>query len=143
MSYARNPERNDERRTNQRFPLRLAVTYRKLSARVPATPVAPGIGETVNIGSKGLEFTTSEPLETGDLVRVSVEWPVRLDQRISLTLVAEGRILRGGNGRAIMNIGAYEFRTRAEAHAAPGSETESAEGKKCAYADDKTTRLAC
>lgn len=61
-----------ERRTSARFPCRLAVAYQTLEY-----PFLSGQGssETLNISSKGLLFTTSESLEPGKLLQVSVDWP--------------------------------------------------------------------
>jgi DNA-binding response OmpR family regulator len=98
-----------DRRTNARFPCRLSVSYQALE-RPFLTGVATS--ETLNISSKGLLFATDEPLQAGQLLQVSVDWPARLDNQIPLKLVAEGRIIRNINGQAAMQIDKYEFRTR-------------------------------
>ena len=98
-----------DRRTNARFPSRLAVSYQALEH-----PFLSGVatGETLNISSKGLLFTTEEALQPGQLLQVSVDWPAMLDNQVPLKLVAEGRIVRNINGQAAMRIDKYEFRTR-------------------------------
>jgi DNA-binding NarL/FixJ family response regulator len=98
-----------DRRTNARFPCRLAVSYQALEH-----PFLSGVAtsETLNISSKGLLFATEEALEPGQLFQVSVDWPARLDDQVPLKLVAEGRIVRNLNGLAAMRIDKYEFRTR-------------------------------
>ncbi len=98
-----------ERRTNARFDCHLAVSYQTLEK-----PFLSGQGssETLNISSKGVLFKTTEPLEPGQLVQVSVDWPARLENQIPLKLVAEGRIVRNIKGIAAMTIEKYEFRTR-------------------------------
>ena len=98
-----------ERRTHARFPCRLAVSYQALEH-----PFLSGVAvsETLNISSKGLLFTTDEPLQAGQLLQVSVDWPARLENQVPLKLVAEGRIVRNENGLAAMRIDKYEFRTR-------------------------------
>jgi len=98
-----------DRRTNARFPCRLAVSYQALEH-----PFLSGTAtsETVNISSKGLLFSTEEPLQPGQLLQVSVDWPARLENQVPLKLVAEGRIVRNLNGQAAMRIDKYEFRTR-------------------------------
>ena len=68
--------------------------------------------ETLNISSKGVLFATEEPLQPGQLLQVSVDWPARLENQVPLKLVAEGRIVRNVNGLAAMRIDKYEFRTR-------------------------------
>jgi ActR/RegA family two-component response regulator len=104
-----NQSHGAERRTNARFPCRLAVSYQALEH-----PFLSGtaISETLNISSKGLLFTTEEPLQQGQLLQVSVDWPAMLDNQVPLKLVAEGRIVRNLNGQAAMRIDKYEFRTR-------------------------------
>jgi DNA-binding NarL/FixJ family response regulator len=98
-----------DRRNNARFPCRLAVSYQALEH-----PFLSGeaVSETLNISSKGLLFSTNEPLQTGQLLQVSVDWPARLENQVPLKLVAEGRIVRNINGQAAMRIDKYEFRTR-------------------------------
>jgi DNA-binding NarL/FixJ family response regulator len=98
-----------DRRTNARFPCRLAVSYQALEH-----PFLSGVAtsETLNISSKGLLFATEEALKPGQLLQVSVDWPARLENQVPLKLVAEGRIVRNLNGLAAMRIDKYEFRTR-------------------------------
>lgn len=98
-----------DRRTNARFPCRLAVSYQALEH-----PFFSGVAtsETLNISSKGLLFATQEALQPGQLLQVSVDWPARLENQVPLKLVAEGRIVRNLNGLAAMHIDKYEFRTR-------------------------------
>ncbi len=105
-----------DRRTNARFPCRLAVTYQALEH-----PFLSGVAtsETLNISSKGLLFATAEPLQAGQLLQVSVDWPARLEDQVPLKLVAEGRIVRIVNGLAAMRIDKYEFRTRRARAQAP------------------------
>ena len=108
-----------DRRTNARFPCRLAVSYQALEH-----PFFSGeaVSETLNISSKGMLFTTSEPFHPGQLLQVSVDWPARLENSVPLKLVAEGRIVRNLNGQAAMRIDKYEFRTR-KAKAPAGAES--------------------
>ncbi len=98
-----------DRRTNARFPCRLAVSYQALEH-----PFFSGTAtsETLNISSKGLLFSTDEALQPGQLLQVSVDWPARLENQVPLKLVAEGRIVRNVDGLAAMSIDKYEFRTR-------------------------------
>jgi DNA-binding NarL/FixJ family response regulator len=99
----------ENRRTNARFPCRLALTYQALEH-----PFFSGsaTSETVNISSKGLLFGTNEPLQPGQLLQVSVDWPARLENEVALKLVAEGRVIRNVDGQAAVRIDKYEFRTR-------------------------------
>ena len=85
-----------DRRTNARFPCRLAVSYQALEH-----PFLSGVAtsETLNISSKGLLFATEEALQPGQLLQVSVDWPARLENQVPLKLVAEGRIVRNVTDR--------------------------------------------
>jgi DNA-binding NarL/FixJ family response regulator len=98
-----------DRRTNARFPCRLAVSYQALEH-----PFISGVAtsETLNISSKGMLFATDHALRPGQLLQVSVDWPARLENQVPLKLVAEGRIVRHRDGLAAMSIDKYEFRTR-------------------------------
>jgi hypothetical protein len=108
------PEKSVDRRANVRFPLRLTINYRTFN---PASCSGPLLLKTVNISSNGLLFEDNGTLQPGQRVLVSVEWPARLDRRIPLNLVLEGRILRSGNGQAVLKIYKHEFRTRGSAAA--------------------------
>jgi DNA-binding NarL/FixJ family response regulator len=103
------PEIGAERRTNARFPCRLAITWRTLEQPLKT---GEGTSETLNISSKGILFTTAEQLQLGQLIQVSLDWPARLGNEVPLKLVAEGRVLRNTNGKTAISIERYEFRTR-------------------------------
>lgn len=98
-----------ERRNNARFPCRLAISYQTLEH-----PVLSGQGssETLNISSKGILFASDEKFQPGQMLQVSLDWPVRLENQVPLKLVAEGRIVRNSGGQTAMTIEKYEFRTR-------------------------------
>ncbi|MES1257305.1 MAG: response regulator [Acidobacteriota bacterium] len=98
-----------ERREKTRFPCRMTLSYQTLELPDLSGQAA---GETVNISSKGLLFTSNAFFHWGQLVEVSLDWPARLENQISLKLVAQGRIVRCVNGRTAMTIDRYEFRTR-------------------------------
>src|SRR5580658_7624612 len=120
-----------DRRTNARFPCRLAVSYQALEH-----PFLSGVAtsETLNISSKGVLFATEEALQPGQLLQVSVDWPARLENQVPLKLVAEGRIVRNLNGQAAMRIDKYEFRTR---RSRPGG---SSDGTAAAGSKKETTK---
>lgn len=109
-----------DRRTNARFPCRLAITWRTLEQPLKS---GEGTSETLNISSKGILFASSEQLDLGQLLQVSLDWPARLGNEVPLKLVAEGRVLRNSNGKMAMSIERYEFRTRKvpPAAAVPGT----------------------
>jgi len=70
-----------------------------------------GSGETVNIGSKRLEFRTDKELRPGKRIEVAISWPARLDNRCALKLLARGRILNVAAGIIAVSIEQHEFRT--------------------------------
>jgi hypothetical protein len=98
-----------ERRASVRFPLQLALSYRTFN---PSTCYCSLPAKTLNISSSGLLFEDHGTLQPGQHVLVSVEWPARLDRRIPLNLILEGRIVWTANGHAAMRVHRHEFRTR-------------------------------
>ncbi len=98
-----------ERRMTSRFPFREEVTYRLLQNKAPSVV---GTGQTLNICSGGILFTTDEALPLGRMVEVSVNWPARLGGTCPLKMVARGRVVRTEAGKAAVRIERYEFRTR-------------------------------
>ena len=97
-----------ERRSADRFPIQREVRYRILGRRGSQEE---GVGNTVNISSNGVLFTTDKLLVPGKKIEVSISWPAQLDNRCQLKLVARGRVARLEQGRAAVEIQQYEFRT--------------------------------
>ncbi len=97
-----------ERRRTQRFAIRRAVRIRFYGRRADSEPAA---GETINISSTGILFTTNRELTPGRRVELSISWPAQLDDSCPLKLVASGRVVRTAPGCAAMEISQYEFRT--------------------------------
>jgi CheY-like chemotaxis protein len=98
-----------ERRINTRFSCQMDLTYQTLE---PPILSGKGASETLNIGSKGLLFASNEQLDAGQLVRIVLDWPIRLENQVLLKMVAEGRVVRSDNCQTAMTINKYEFRTR-------------------------------
>ncbi|HEY1220691.1 MAG: hypothetical protein ABSE42_16430 [Bryobacteraceae bacterium] len=98
-----------ERRGTGRFPLREGVRYRTLNFK--GDPVS-GSGNTLNIGSRGILFTTEDLLPVGRSVELSVDWPAQLNGNCPLKFVAVGRVIRSAPGQAAVRIERYEFKTR-------------------------------
>ena len=99
-----------ERRANMRYPCRLCVSWRTLDP--PLRRGESTIG-TLNISSKGLLFAAVEEFPRGTVLEVTLDWPVRLNQRVPLKLVVLGHVLRSADGYTAVSINHYEFRTRA------------------------------
>ena len=72
-----------------------------------------GNGKTVNISSSGVLFTSDNELQPGERLELSISWPVRLDNKYPLRLVARGRVVRLEPGRVAMQIQQHEFHTQA------------------------------
>lgn len=99
-----------DRRGTSRFPVQEEVIYKVLQPS-KAPPVI-GRGQTLNIGSGGILFSTEERLPIGRTVEISVNWPARLDGTCPLKFVATGKVVRSDGFRAAVRIGKYEFKTR-------------------------------
>jgi len=90
-------------RTAVRFQLRLPVRYK--------TADDAGWGDTLNISSGGVLFTTERPMALDADVTLSIQWPVRLLDTVHLSLFVAGKIVRVEPGRAAVQIRKYEYRT--------------------------------
>jgi len=101
-----------ERRHATRFPVKEEVRYKVLNGKGPSFT---GTGQTLNIGSGGILFTTEGKLPIGRMVEISVNWPARLGGDCALKFVATGRVIRADDSTAVMRIERYEFRTRGAA----------------------------
>jgi PilZ domain len=106
-----------ERRANYRFPISCEVAYKVLHSK---GAIEIGTGQTVNMSSTGVLFEAQAPLPPGSRVQLSISWPVRLDDKCGLKLVAHGRIVRCRYTTVALEIERYEFRT-GPAKRAPGS----------------------
>jgi hypothetical protein len=96
-----------ERRSKQRFPIRMNVTYEVLTNRSN-----DGRGCTLDISSAAVRFTTDAQLSPGDLVKVTASWPVLLSGTAPLQLIIGGPVVRVGSAEAVVAIRHYEYRTR-------------------------------
>jgi len=102
----------DDRRSADRFPIEREVRFKVLS-RKSSTEGESGMGVTINMSSNGVLFTTDRYLLPGRRLEVSISWPAQLNSKVSLKLVARGRVVRSEEGRAAIEIHQYEFRTQA------------------------------
>src|ERR1700728_534345 len=99
-----------ERRLSQRYPLRLAVKCRRIEPQFPWNRLI--VGESLNISSTDLLFTANEAFLPGQALEAFIDWPILLDNRVRLTLVVEGTVVRTAENHAAMRIERYHFRTR-------------------------------
>lgn len=97
-----------DRRNGIRFPikseLRWTVHNRKYG---PLT----GKGETVDFSSSGISFRSDVPLSPGCRLELDVDWPVELDGRVPMKLIAMGKVIRVQGHLVCVAIEKKEFRT--------------------------------
>ena len=98
-----------DRRSRCRFNLDLKVSYRVISWHQVCDG---GIGQTIDISSKGVAFTSERALKAGTIIELSVSWPVLLDKTCLLQLVATGPVVRSSDAVTAIGIERYEFRTQ-------------------------------
>jgi hypothetical protein len=96
-----------ERRKHTRYPVKLNVSYRFTDT----DRVRVGVGQTVNISSRGILLTTSEVQPIGARIELTIRWPVGLDG-VDLNFVVHGRVARSDGSGTAVEFARYEFRTR-------------------------------
>jgi hypothetical protein len=92
-----------DRRQAIRFPMNVPVHFRIGKEH--------GWGEILDISSSGALFSTSRPLAVGAPVELHIGWPVLLNEKVHLNLIARGRIVRAEPGKAALKFARNEFRT--------------------------------
>jgi len=100
---------SSERRRRQRFPIECELRYRLLDSR---RHLPQHTGKTINLSSKGVLFEAGCELPVGKRVEISIAWPALLNEKCRLKMVAIGRVVRAGDGRAAALIQKHEFRTQ-------------------------------
>ena len=103
-----------DRRNSDRFPIEREVRYKVLNKRGGEEA---GAGQSLNMSSSGVYFTSEHLLVPGRRLELAINWPAQLDNKTPLKLVARGRVVRFEEGRAAIEIQQYEFRTQAAANA--------------------------
>ena len=107
MSGVKLEKEEPDRRVADRFPIECEVSYQIINRR-NADEV--GIGKTINMSSNGVLFSTEPYLVPGSRLELSISWPAQLDNKISLKLVARGRVVRSEKKRSAIEIEQYKFR---------------------------------
>jgi len=98
-----------ERRSKARFPLRLTVRYRTVSDG----PSLVGVGETVNMSSRGLLIASDQPrVHTGARLQLMVDWPFLLHGVTPLQLMVSCRVTRCLPEEFAVKLDQYLFRTK-------------------------------
>ena len=85
------------------FPLRLRLAFSS------KRPICWGEGVTVELSSKQLLFTANESIAVGRYLRVTVDWPARLEGNRPLRLIILGHVLESGSGRTLVAIERHKF----------------------------------
>jgi len=83
--------------------------------------VARGVGTILDISSNGAAFRPAGPVQRGELIELSISWPVTLPDEIPVRLVVIGKVIRSTAECAVCVIGQYEFRTQARLSQAPAA----------------------
>jgi len=97
-----------ERRSRARYPVNLTVRYRA----VGRNQKVDGIGHTLNMSSGGLLVSAEHEVSAGLRLEVNVEWPLLLNGKVPLQLVASGRVVRCGGSMFAISFVQYQFRTK-------------------------------
>ena len=100
----------NDRRRKFRFGIQREIRYKLVEDGVLR---ASGAGNTLNLCSGGVAFSTEQALKPHAFAELSISWPILLDETCPMRLIIFGRILRSGDGTAVCSIDKYEFRTQA------------------------------
>src|SRR5689334_23996706 len=101
-------EISQDRRSKRRYPIELPVQYKIMKNYLV---MGTGTGNSIDLSSGGIAFTTTSPLKVGSYLELSISWPVLLNQSCPLKLVASGRIVRTSETCTAISLDRYEFRT--------------------------------
>jgi hypothetical protein len=99
----------EDRRGSNRFSIRQQARYQVLRRRVV---IESGLGETVNLSSSGVLFTTTSCLPPRVVVELEIDWPAKFDSRLSMKLVTRGAVVRSGPDYSAIKIEKHEFRIK-------------------------------
>jgi hypothetical protein len=93
-----------EQRKNQRFDLRLPFEIIRADGNIKNG------GETKNLSSCGVLFTSGEPVEVGDSIEYLITFPKARGSRVEVKLRCVGKVLRGDLGSTFAaTLERYEF----------------------------------
>jgi hypothetical protein len=71
-----------------------------------------GRGWTIEMSSKAVLISADAPLPLGKHVKLSINWPAKLNDACRLKLVAFGTIMRTEGNNAVVSLRTHEFRTQ-------------------------------
>ena len=104
------PSQENDRRKKFRFTMEREMRYKLLEND---TTVASGAGQTVDMSSSGVAFLGQHTARQGQLIELSISWPVLLNDSCPMRLIVFGRVVRCGGFRTACTVDKYEFRTQA------------------------------
>ena len=104
-----NSNGHPERRSKRRFRVEQDVRYKMLFGQRLAET---GAGTTANISSSGVWINTSNSLNAGMPIEISMNWPVLLNDICPMKLMIYGCVVRANEKGAAVAIERYEFRTQ-------------------------------
>jgi PilZ domain len=96
----------EERRLKCRYPLDLKLRFRCCADGSHFS----GAGRAVNLSSGGVLVASNHAVSVGELVEMSIEWPLLLHDRVPLQLFAVGRVLRREISHFAASFERHEFR---------------------------------
>src|SRR6266567_4395907 len=100
----------NDRRRKFRFGIQREIRYKLVEDGVLQ---ASGTGNTLDMCSGGVAFSTEQALKPRAFAELSISWPILLHETCPMRLIVFGRILRSSGGVAVCSIDKYEFRTQA------------------------------
>jgi hypothetical protein len=103
---ARNEITSIERRSKTRFPVQLKVRFRTVGHTV-----INGIGQTVNISSRGLLIAALQDMRAGLRLKMNMEWPFLLNGEVPMQLIMIGKVVRSLRSTFAVSFIEYQFRT--------------------------------
>ena len=96
----------DNRRSVQRFNLRLNLRYRLSEKGVEHRWSA---GSTRDLSREGLAIKPRRPLPVGSHIEIRIDWPARYESVHPVELHITGFVIRSENGRSAVRISSHRF----------------------------------
>jgi hypothetical protein len=96
---------------NLRFSIQLDIRWSLRAAR--GTAPDNGTGRTLTVSSSEVSFESSRVLPIGELILLSLIWPVKLHDATPLQVVVSGVVVHSTETCTAVKIKHHEFRTMA------------------------------
>ena len=102
------PIRYRDRRSARRYEIRLGVRWKQIYGK---RVLDSGHATTVNFSSSGILLKAGHELSAGATVELSIAWPARLRNAVSLQLMVVGEIVRASKKSFAIRMLHHEYRT--------------------------------